>query len=77
MRSRDERHQRGAIGPGGRGPSHLAPEPGRARPWDHEKADLPPEHGIEGTRHTLTYEISEFLDRVWAAGEPLDRDEAS
>jgi pimeloyl-ACP methyl ester carboxylesterase len=25
----------------------------------------------------LTAEISEFLDRVWAAGEPRDRDEAS
>jgi len=25
----------------------------------------------------LTAEISEFLDRVWAAGEPRDQDEAS
>jgi len=48
------------------------------------KLPLPRVPDIEGTRHTLscgqyrlTAEISEFLDRVWAAGEPRDQDEAS
>jgi len=48
------------------------------------KLTLPRLPDVEGPRHTLscgqyrlTAEISEFLDRVWAAGEPRDRDEAS
>jgi alpha/beta hydrolase fold len=74
VRTRDERHQRIAVGPDKYRPFHLSAGPGRPIIGNMKRVGLPGGRaatgpGTEGTRHTLTYRQYRLAYEVYGSGD--------